>query len=42
VKSRVKDVGLYRPPHRWTFAGGLELEPPELRPELDLSDETPR
>jgi ABC-type polysaccharide/polyol phosphate transport system ATPase subunit len=40
VKSRVKDVGLYRPPHRWGFAGGLEIEPPEPRGELDLTDET--
>ena len=42
MKSRLKDVGLYRPAHRWTFAGGLEIEPPEPRPELDLSDEPPR
>jgi hypothetical protein len=33
-------VGLYRPPHRWGFAGGLEIEPPEPRGELDLTDET--
>jgi lipopolysaccharide transport system ATP-binding protein len=39
VKSRVKDVGLYRPPHRWTFDGGVGIEPPEPRPELDLADE---
>jgi ABC-type polysaccharide/polyol phosphate transport system ATPase subunit len=38
VKSRVKDVGVYRPPHRWSFAGGLELEKPAPRPELDLHE----
>jgi ABC-type polysaccharide/polyol phosphate transport system ATPase subunit len=25
VKSAVKDVGLYRPRHRWTFAGGVKI-----------------
>ena len=39
VKSRVKDVGLYRPLHRWSFAGGAELVPPEPRGELELGDE---
>ena len=24
VKSRTKDVGIYRPKHHWTFAGGVE------------------
>jgi Wzt C-terminal domain len=38
VKSRVKDVGVYRPPHRWSFAGGLDLETPTPRPELDLHE----
>jgi ABC-type polysaccharide/polyol phosphate transport system ATPase subunit len=38
VKSRVKDVGVYRPPHRWSFTGGLELEKPAPRPELDLHE----
>jgi ABC-type polysaccharide/polyol phosphate transport system ATPase subunit len=28
VKSRVKDVGLYRPQHRWSFAGGAEIDLP--------------
>jgi ABC-type polysaccharide/polyol phosphate transport system ATPase subunit len=41
VKSRIKDVGAYRPEHRWSFSGGLQLTPPEPRPELDLSDEEP-
>ena len=36
VKSRIKDVGIYRPAHRWTFAGGIAMAPPEPRPELDL------
>ena len=39
VKSRVKDVGLYRPAHRWSFAGGAEVVAPEPRAELDLGDE---
>jgi ABC-type polysaccharide/polyol phosphate transport system ATPase subunit len=39
VKSRVKDVGLYRPEHRWSFAGGIELSAPEPRPELSLDEE---
>jgi len=39
VKSRVKDVGVYRPVHAWSFSGGVALTPPEPRGELDLSDE---
>jgi ABC-type polysaccharide/polyol phosphate transport system ATPase subunit len=39
VKSRVRDVGLYRPLHRWTFSGGASFSPPEPRGELDLGDE---
>ena len=39
VKSRIKDVGVYRPRHRWEFAGGVVLDAPEPRPELDLHDE---
>ena len=39
MKSRVKDVGVYRPRHRWDFRGGLELETPSARPELDLHEE---
>jgi ABC-type polysaccharide/polyol phosphate transport system ATPase subunit len=39
VKSRTKDVGLYRPPHRWSFSGGVDVDPPEPREELDLGDE---
>jgi ABC-type polysaccharide/polyol phosphate transport system ATPase subunit len=27
VKSRLKDVGIYRPRHRWGFAGGITLRP---------------
>ena len=40
VKSRLKDVGLYRPEHRWAFGDGASLEEPPPRPELDLSEET--
>jgi len=36
VKSRLKDVGVHRPRHRWEFSGGLRLTPPTPRPELDL------
>jgi ABC-type polysaccharide/polyol phosphate transport system ATPase subunit len=39
VKSRVKDVGVYRPLHQWSFAGGASLSAPEPRGELDLGDE---
>jgi ABC-type polysaccharide/polyol phosphate transport system ATPase subunit len=38
VKSRIKDVGVYRPAHRWSFRGGLELDAPTPRPELDLHE----
>jgi ABC-type polysaccharide/polyol phosphate transport system ATPase subunit len=38
VKSRVKDVGVYRPPHRWEFRGGVEMTAPVPRGELDLQD----
>jgi rfaE bifunctional protein nucleotidyltransferase chain/domain len=38
VKSRLKDVGLHRPAHRWEFAGGARLTAPPPRPELDLHD----
>jgi ABC-type polysaccharide/polyol phosphate transport system ATPase subunit len=39
VKSRLKDVGVYRPAHRWTFGGGVRLVPPRPRPEIDLHDD---
>jgi lipopolysaccharide transport system ATP-binding protein len=39
VKSRIKDVGVYRPQHRWVFKGGVLVEPPVPRPELDLRDD---
>jgi rfaE bifunctional protein nucleotidyltransferase chain/domain len=38
VKSRIKDVGVYRPHHRWLFTAGAALDPPEPRPELDLHE----
>lgn len=38
VKSRVKDVGVYRPAHRWAFSSGLEVIPPPPRGELDLHE----
>ena len=38
VKSRIKDVGVYRPVHHWSFSGGIALEPSPPRPELDLHD----
>src|SRR5690606_34707768 len=25
VTSRQKDTGIFRPPHRWTFSGGVRL-----------------
>jgi ABC-type polysaccharide/polyol phosphate transport system ATPase subunit len=39
VRSRLKDVGLYRPAHRWAFSGGIAVEAPPPRDELDLADE---
>jgi hypothetical protein len=27
VKSRLKDVGIYRPRHRWGFTGGITIRP---------------
>ncbi|MCU0242009.1 MAG: ABC transporter ATP-binding protein [Vicinamibacteria bacterium] len=41
VKSRIKDVGVYRPHHAWRFSGAVAFKAPEARPELDLSDEKP-
>ena len=26
VKSRIRDVGIYRPDHRWQFDGGIKLQ----------------
>jgi len=39
VKSRIKDVGVYRPWHEWSFTGGVEMGLPVPRPELDLRHE---
>jgi hypothetical protein len=25
VKSRTKDIGIYRPPHRWTFSPNVKF-----------------
>lgn len=36
VRSRVKDVGVYRPHHTWTFSAGLQIDPPPERHELEL------
>jgi ABC-type polysaccharide/polyol phosphate transport system ATPase subunit len=40
VKSRVKDVGVHRPAHAWSFSGGALLHAPVPRPELDLTEES--
>jgi ABC-type polysaccharide/polyol phosphate transport system ATPase subunit len=40
IKSRIKDVGVYRPRHRWSFGGGVRLEPAPSRAELDLHDDS--
>ena len=39
VKSRVRDQGLYRPAHQWTFEGGIEVDAPAPRSELQLGEE---
>jgi len=36
VRSRIKDVGVYRPLHAWTFSGALEMLEPPARGELEL------
>ncbi len=36
VKSRLKDVGVYRPVHRFEFTGGVSVTAPQPRAELDL------
>ena len=36
VRSRVKDVGVYRPRHRWTFSESLHIDSPPERAELEL------
>jgi rfaE bifunctional protein nucleotidyltransferase chain/domain len=41
VKSRIKDVGVYRPEHDWGFAGGVDVAPPAPRAELDLHEAEP-
>ncbi len=41
MKSRIKDVGVYRPVHRWEFAGGVALQASPPRAELDLHDGEP-
>jgi ABC-type polysaccharide/polyol phosphate transport system ATPase subunit len=39
VKARVKDVGVYRPGHRWSFSGDVEIQAPEPRAELRIADD---
>ena len=29
MKSRARDVGIYRPRHHWTFSPGIRFKPPE-------------
>ena len=36
VRSRIKDVGVYRPHHVWTFSDSLRIAAPLARPELEL------
>jgi ABC-type polysaccharide/polyol phosphate transport system ATPase subunit len=31
VKSRTKDVGIYRPPHRWSFSSSIQFTGDEVR-----------
>jgi ABC-type polysaccharide/polyol phosphate transport system ATPase subunit len=38
VKSRIKDVGVYRPLHHWSFSGGIILDAAPPRAELDLHE----
>jgi rfaE bifunctional protein nucleotidyltransferase chain/domain len=36
VRSRVKDVGVYRPHHTWAFSDSLQIAEPPARNELEL------
>ena len=36
VRSRMKDVGVYRPHHTWSFSSAVDIEPPAPRAELEL------
>ena len=38
VKSRIKDVGVYRPAHHWSFRAGSRWSPRRRAPELDLHE----
>ena len=38
MKSHLKDVGVYRPLHRFEFEGGVTVSPPAPRPELKLGE----
>ncbi len=38
VKSRRKDVGVHRPAHDWTFAGGVGVAEPPATPDRDLHE----
>ncbi len=39
MKSHIKDVGIYRPAHRWTFSDSISVEAPQPRPELELGED---
>jgi hypothetical protein len=39
MKSRTKDVGIYRPEHSWDFSGEIEMDAPTPRAELDLGED---
>ena len=26
ITSRLKEAGIFRPPHRWSFSGGIRIE----------------
>lgn len=41
MKSHLKDVGVYRPLHHFEFSGGVSLERPEPRAEMDLAEAEP-
>ena len=41
MKSHLKDVGVYRPLHRFVFSGGVAVKGPAPRPEMELGDAEP-
>ena len=37
VKSRMKDVGIYRPPHRWVFSENIRFKEQRTAKDMQLT-----